>query len=111
MLSKSVIITLDLSEEVRNVEFITVNVPDDVLDTPTVITTHTGENKLVKLTFGTKIPDFSKFTIAELKQIAITGVYKNASVVSQPTTAVITPKKPVDDVIKLEDVKPATPTK
>ena len=64
MLSKSVIITLDAKSDVTNVQFVTVNVPDDMLDIPTVSTTDAGDYKLVKVTFGTKIPDFSKIVLS-----------------------------------------------
>ena len=43
MLSKSVIITLDAKSDVINVQFVTVNVPDDMLDIPTVSTTDAGD--------------------------------------------------------------------
>ena len=102
MLSKSVIITLDIKSEVSNVQFVTVNVPDDMLDTPTVSTTDAGDYKLVKVTFGTKIPDFSKFTIDEFKQIAVSGEYKNSTTVKTPA---VTPGPEV--AVKLDDVKPA----
>ena len=102
MLSKSVIITLDAKSDVTNVQFVTVNVPDDMLDIPTVSTTDAGDYKLVKVTFGTKIPDFSKFTIGDFKQIAVSGEYKNSTTVKTPA---VTPGPEV--AVKLEDVKPA----
>lgn len=102
MLSKSIIITLDSKSEVSNVQFVIVNVPDDMLDIPTVTTTDAGEYKLVKVTFGTKIPDISKFTIGDFKQIAITGEYKNSSTVAKQSTVTSAP----DIMITIDDVKP-----
>ena len=68
MLSKSVIITLDAKSDVINVQFVTVNVPDDMLDIPTVSTTDAGDYKLVKITFGTKIQIFQNLQLAILNK-------------------------------------------
>ncbi len=107
MLSKSIIITLNAESEVSNVQFVLVNVPDDVLDTPTIITTDAGEYQLVKVTFGTKIPDFNKFTIDDFKQIAINKEYHLPGVkTTTPPVASFKPTQPVADVTTLEDVKP-----